>query len=75
MERPKNSRNDSGSFGSTIKESHDNAITSETIRKLRELYSAEKLADGLNPSNSTSNPQQNTMTSTVSSSNSIIAAP
>ena len=58
----------------SLKFVNDNAIKSETIRKLHELYSAEKLADELNPLNSTSNPQQNTMTSTVSSSNSIIAA-
>lgn len=49
----------------------NNTIKTQTITKLRDLYSDEKLADSLNPTRDS----QNTMTRTTSlSSNSIIAA-
>ena len=56
----------------SLKFVNNDTIKSQMIRKLRELYSAEKLESELNPLNDPiSNPQQTTASS---SSNSIIAA-
>lgn len=51
----------------------DNAIKTQTITKLRDLYTDEKLADESDPLNPTRN-SQNTTSTTSLSSNSIIAA-
>src|SRR5437667_7306471 len=53
---------------------NDDTIKSQTIEKLRDLYSDEQLADELDPLGSTGNPNIWRNTTVASSSNSIIAA-
>ena len=53
---------------------NNDAIKSQTIKKLRDLYSDEQLADELDPLGSTGNPNIWRNTTVASSSNSIIAA-